>query len=150
METVIWCILLFITGSCAIFFYREWRELSGIVVNKEDFMDGAMLKQVEDAYGSIVKFVEAHNTDFDIFRSNTLVFIARLTHLRDGIKKVLPNIKDEDFKATLTVIKDTLDKQIEDMTNFLEDELKAHHPGTESITNILEELSDSTKEHNFF
>lgn len=164
-QNQILCILLFISWCILLYQHYRWNNIEEMMekdINKllKDKWDDNY-KQLIEAYGSTEEFIEAHYKDYDIFRSNVLVFIARLEKLKDGLIKVFDYLdKDIDkdcntdaVKIKLDAVKSSvipaLDNLIEDTKNFVEGEEEAHS-FDRNVSIVLEKLNKEIKDINFY
>ena len=161
---IFWAILTFINGCIIIHLSRYIGELKESI--SVETIDEAMKrwdKEYTDLiahYGSVEKFEEAFRKDFDMFRSNILVFISRISEIRNGINRAIIYTEKDCSKSTdnITLMKlqalqkgvdSALANVVEDMTRFIKCEEEAHQENL-CVDDILEKLSKEIKEINFY
>lgn len=123
-------------------------------------------KAIICSYGSVENFIEAHYKDYNIYRSNVLVFISQVKELSAGVKRATKHLTDtlsnrtqlnsfdKSFIATnincfeIALI-EAIDRVAEEATVFVEGEEEAHHDNKE-VRDILDKLSKEIKEVNFY
>ena len=160
-----WALMLFISGCVIIHLYRKVQRLSDAInesvidkfVNKWD----EEYRQIVEHYGSGEAFEEAHTQDYNIFRSNVLIFVDRIKNIREGINMSIKYLSKEletgKSKATMLIkleavrgsIESAMTRLVDDTVAFLKNEEQAHL-GKEYIDEILDSLSKEVKNNNFY
>jgi hypothetical protein len=178
------CFLLFISGCVIIHLVNKLRDVKGMILGEiqdpkimdnivkelekkvnNDFMDmwDNEYKAIVANYGDTKSFIEAHYTDYDIYRSNVLVFISKIKGLSGVVTKATDFISDSVKKnkkydkdlvlVDLEVLNKSLVKIINEIADeaakFVESEEEAHSDRRE-IYKVLERLPKEIKEVNFY
>ena len=155
-------ILLFLSGLVIISLLKKLDRV------KKSFSNRAMdliesnwdedYKRLIAGYGTTDNFIKSHYSDFDIIRSNMLVFVNRIKCLSKGINLIFSAVstdlanspevskKLEDLKRATVK---TVDNIVDDMVGFLENE-EAAHSESMKINEVLDKLSKEVKEINFY
>ncbi len=160
----IMAILLFISGCVIIFQNQRSKRL---VKDFEDKVNNDLLVRWDEEYRSIVgtygsaeEFVKAHRADYNIIRSNILIFIAKLEKINKGLgialdclinddelcKDKIMRIKIESIKRSVV---STLTEMTDDAKKFIKSEEEAHNEEPEMDT-ILKKLDKEVKDINFY
>lgn len=163
-SSIFWAILLFISGCVIIHLCRYISELKesisiGTIEEAMKRWDNEYTSLISH-YGSIEDFEEAFKKDFDMFRSNVLVFISRISEIRNGINRAITYVEKGCSKTTgdITLIKlqalqkgvdSAIASLVEDMTNFIKCEEEAHQD-YKYVDEVLKKLSEEIKEINFY
>ena len=164
-SNTIMSLLLFVSGCVVLYQAYRWNNIESYMekdINK--LLDGKWddaYKQIIDLYGSTENFIDAHYADYDIFRSNVLIYIERLKKLRDGLNKTFDYLSrdiDKDCNTETVEIKlnavrsnvlSALDSLIEDTEKFVKGEEEAHSL-SRRVDVVLENLSKEIKDINFY
>ena len=160
-----WAVLLFISGCVIISLYRHIRKLQEIINTSamDELLDrwDEEYREIVSHYGSGEAFEEAHTQDYNIFRSNVLIFVNRVKDLNSGLDRSLSYLEKEfntnkDVKTLaikLGAVKgaatSAINRLVDDTVDFLKNE-EAAHLGKEYIDEVLESLSKEVKNNNFY
>lgn len=118
-------------------------------------------KKIVANYGSGEDFVNAHIADYNIYRSNVLIFISRLQELARGVDRAMKYLEKEfttDKNYEVMIIKlgamrgsitSAINNLADDTQHFVEGE-EAAHSETKEVKEILEKLKKEIKEINFY
>jgi hypothetical protein len=160
-----WAVLLFISGCVIISLCRHIRKLQEIINTSamDELLDrwDEEYREIVSHYGSGEAFEEAHTQDYNIFRSNVLIFVSRVKDLNSGLDRSLSYLEKEfntnkDVKTLaikLSAVKgaatSAINRLVDDTVDFLKNE-EAAHLGKEYIDEVLESLSKEVKNNNFY
>ena len=166
-ESLVLYFLLFISGCIIIYLSRKLSDVKSLI--EKDIQKELINKWDEDFvnlvanYGSVSNYIDAHKTDYDIYRSNVLIYISRLKGLSTGVDKainiIIKKIKENSYLDNkmllmdMEMVKEALMTSItevaDDATVFVENEEEAHR-GDGDIEDILNNLSKEIKEVNLY
>ena len=160
----IMAILLFISG-CAIIFLKQ--RTDRVLKDFEEKVNEMLAvrwdeeyRNIVATYGSAEDYVKAHLADYNIIRSNILIFIAKIDKLGKGIDVAFDClINDEDVcsdkinrikiesiqKSVASAVSDI----VKDAESFVKSEEEAHSEKQE-MKEILEKLDKEVKKFNFY
>ena len=146
--------LLFISGCVIIFQNQRTKRL---IKDFENKVNNDLLvrwdeeyRTIVGTYGSAEEFVKAHRADYNIIRSNILIFIAKLEKINKGLgialdclinddelcKDKIMRVKIESIKRSVASV---LDEMIVGVKGFVKSEEEAHNEEPD-MDNILKKL----------
>ena len=164
-ERLFWAILVFILGCIVINLKQKLKACRNLIQDTSNdlFLErwDKEFKEIVAAYGSGEKFIDAHLADYNIYRSNVLMFIARLEQLADNINTSMQYLEKEfSEKSNTAVLAIKLDAMRSSMVSavkdlavsteaFVKDEESAHSQ-ERNVRKILDKLKKEIADINFY
>lgn len=183
-EFVVLYFLLFVSGCVIIHLVNKLRDVKSLVQSQlqDENVMGNIVKELEkkvnndfidmwdedykaiiSTYGNTKKFIEAHYLDYDIYRSNVLVFISKIQTLSKTVQRAI-EIVSNSIKKSDTMDKDMIllnlevlnssltriiNEVVDEATQFVKSEEEAHSDKRE-IDEVLKKLPKEIREVNFY